>query len=350
MLVLYPARRVVAGARFVMADIFISYSKKDKPLAEQLGGLLEELGFSVWWDAELIPAEEFREEIRRQIQAAQAAIVIWSENSAKSAFVIDEADLAREEGKLISTLADGFAPNRVPLGFRNAHMTSLSDGDALMRALASRGLAASKPVSGFLLSLFHDRVASIRKTRNWAFPVALLLTAVAAAAGMVYALQLGKEVRSPVENMRAMYSFTRGEEPRILAGKILSPARDTSIGQRFDGLWAIYIRKVQTHIVTSSLKVVQKEDRSTVLYARDYWEPVIKINPGAEEAIKGLGYISTCVHFSVSAEGPISTIGIVRKFGAPAIVNNEIQSVDFEPAEASVVAALSKEHLCNYRL
>ena len=131
----------------VVADIFISYSKKDRLLAEQLGGLLQECGFTVWWDAELLPAKEFREEIRRQIQAARAVIVIWSENSAKSAFVIDEADVARESGKLISTLADGFAAGRVPLGFRNTHMTSLSDGDVLIRALASRGLATSLSAS-----------------------------------------------------------------------------------------------------------------------------------------------------------------------------------------------------------
>ena len=334
-----------------MADIFISYSKKDRLLVEQLGGLLEELGFTVWWDAELIPAEEFREEIRRQIQATRAAIVIWSENSAKSAFVIDEADLAREAGKLISTLADGFAPSRVPLGFRNTHMTPLSDGDALMRALASRGLTTSKPVSSFLLALFRDRIASIRKTRNWAVPAAASLLMVAAAAGgVVYALQAGKEVRSPVENMRAMYGFNQRSEAYVHDGKIYRPAQEASIGQRFDGLWAIYIRKVQTHILTSDLKVVQKEESSTVLYARDYWEPVIKINSGAEEAIKGQGYISTCVHFSVAADGPISTIGIVRKLGTPTIVESSIQSVGFEPAEASVVTALSKEHLCNYRL
>jgi hypothetical protein len=334
-----------------MADIFISYSKKDRPLVEQLGGLLGELGFTVWWDAELIPAEEFREEIRRQIQAARAAIVIWSENSARSAFVIDEADVAREAGKLISTLADGLAPGRVPLGFRNTHMTSLSDGNALMRALASRGLTTSKPVSSFLLALFRDRIVSLRQTRNMILPAAAFLLMVAAAAGgVVYALQAGKEVRSPVENMRAMYGFNRGEEARIFDGKIHSPAREASIGQRFDGLWAIYIRKLQTHILTSDLKVVQKEESSTVLYARDYWEPVIKINPGAEEAIKGQGYISTCVHFSVVADGPISTIGIIRKLDVFESADDRIRSVHFEPAEAHVVTALSKEHLCNYRL
>ena len=41
-----------------MADIFISYSKQDKALAEQLAGLLQEIGFSVWWDADLVPAED----------------------------------------------------------------------------------------------------------------------------------------------------------------------------------------------------------------------------------------------------------------------------------------------------
>lgn len=326
-----------------MADIFISYSKKDRLLAEQLAGLLEEIGFTVWWDAELIPAEEFREEIRRQVQAARAVIVIWSDNSAKSAFVIDEADLARETGKLISTLAEGFSASRVPLGFRNTHMTALSDGEALIRGLASRGLTPGKPVSSFLLALFRDRIASARKAKSWALPGTLLLLVVAAAAGgAVYAFQLGKpEPRSPVEHMSAMYSYYDSR---------YGQNDEARISQRFDGLWAVYIRKLQTHVLTSDLRIAQKEENATMLYARNHWEPSIVVSPEAEQAILGKGYVATCVEFSATENGPVSTIGIVRKLGTPRIANHRINSVSFEPAEASVIATLSKEHRCNYRL
>lgn len=332
-----------------MADIFISYSKKDRLLAEQLAGLLQEVGFTVWWDAQLVPANEFREEIRRQIQLARAVIVIWSENSAKSAFVLDEADLARESGKLISTLADGFTANRVPLGFRNTHMTALSDGGALIRALASRGLATDKPVSSFLLALFHDRVVSVRKARSWLLPaVSVVLLVVAAAASAMYALQPGNlEQRSPLDYSSADFLFTPGQEAAPQYGVA---GRESQIHLNYNYLGSLYIRKVRTFFLTPDLGVVQKDEDSTVLYAKGNLGHSMVVNSGVQKAIAQSGYVSLCIVFAKVENGPLSTVGIVRKFGEPDMFRGKINSVPFKPAEASVVAALSKQHQCDYRL
>ena len=118
-----------------MADIFISYAKKDRPYAEELAKFLDELGLTTWWDANLVGGQEFRERITDEIDRSKATIVIWSPNSIKSAFVIDEADHARQSGKLLSAIAPGFKADRIPIGFRGSQVVSIGEGDQLVQAL-----------------------------------------------------------------------------------------------------------------------------------------------------------------------------------------------------------------------
>ncbi len=47
---------------------------------------LEGAGYSVWWDLHIRGGARFSQEIEREIQAATAVIVVWSEASIKSAF------------------------------------------------------------------------------------------------------------------------------------------------------------------------------------------------------------------------------------------------------------------------
>lgn len=328
-----------------MADVFISYSQQDRALAEQLAGLLQEIGFSVWWDAALIPAEKFREEIRRQIEAARAVIVIWSANSAKSAFVIDEADVGREAGKLISTLAAGFTVGHVPLGFRNAHMTSLADGEALIKALAARGLTASRPVSGFLLALFRDRMAPARKARSWVLPGVLSFAIVGLLGWIALNLMPGKPQQpSPVDTVRANYSWeSRGPEFKItLSASNVRP---------------FYIRGVQSYVLAPSLDLARKDEDATVFYNTGAWMSVIDVDAKLWPAFAAKGYVATCIHASATEDGAVSTIGIVRKISAFRIMRSwtqgepdTISEMTFGAAEATTIAELSKRHGCNYRL
>ncbi len=333
-----------------MADIFISYSKQDKALAEQLAGLLQEIGFSVWWDADLVPAEEFRDSIRRQIEAARAVIVIWSPNSAKSAFVIDEADVAREAGKLISALAEGFPAARVPLGFRNAHMTLLADGDALIKALAGRGLTPGKPVSAFLLALFRDRIASVRKRRTWLLS-AVLSSVIAGLAVWIAVSQLSDRpaAPSPVESIRVSYSYN------VLYG--YGGTRDRSeLALDTQGSKPFYRHGVRIYVLTPDLQAGKTEEFMTPVYHNGPFGPPITIDARSQAALAAQGYVATCIHVSATENGPISKIGIIRKAdrlhmhrpneSSPEYVN----SIDFGPAEVSVISELSKKHGCNYRL
>src|SRR5262249_1031297 len=42
-----------------MPDIFISYERRDQPLAKELAEYLLSLGFPVWWDNELLGSDDF---------------------------------------------------------------------------------------------------------------------------------------------------------------------------------------------------------------------------------------------------------------------------------------------------
>ena len=54
---------------------------------------------------------------------AQFIVVMWSPNSVKSHWVIDEAEYARDNRKFIPNLIDHVKP---PLGFRQFHFADLS--------------------------------------------------------------------------------------------------------------------------------------------------------------------------------------------------------------------------------
>ena len=124
-----------------MADLFISYSQKDRYAAKSLADRLIASGLSVWWDTQLVGGEAFRDAIQEQLAAARIVAVLWSENSLNSRYVMDEADEAASTGKILSLLLDGFEPHQLPLGFRTFHSIRSSDLAGINNALAKRGLA-----------------------------------------------------------------------------------------------------------------------------------------------------------------------------------------------------------------
>ena len=100
-----------------MADVFISYSKVDRQLVEQLAHELLAKGFTVWWDTELVSGESFRDVIVRQLKEARAVIVVWTPSSVKSEWVISEADRGRYRGILIPVRTDDLAVQEIPPPF-----------------------------------------------------------------------------------------------------------------------------------------------------------------------------------------------------------------------------------------
>lgn len=105
-----------------MADVFISYSKKDRELAERVDRALKAAGYTTWWDDNLIPAEQWNQTIVSEITAASAVLAIWTFNSIASDFVRDEADAGRKAKKLVPIRFEEVEP---PLGQGAIHLADL---------------------------------------------------------------------------------------------------------------------------------------------------------------------------------------------------------------------------------
>lgn len=124
-----------------MADVFISYARADREKVQHLAAALEAEGLSLWWDRKLEGGAHFSKDIERELASAGAVMVAWSVASVESMWVLDEAGVGRDAGKLVPVRIDDTLP---PLGFRQQHAIDLS------------GWKAKKPHEGF-----DDLVASL---------------------------------------------------------------------------------------------------------------------------------------------------------------------------------------------
>jgi tetratricopeptide (TPR) repeat protein len=97
-----------------MADVFISYASEDRNRVRPLAEALQERGFNVWWDRSLAAGQDYTAIIEKELNAAKAVIVVWTQSSTASTFVRDEAGRARDEGRLVPVTLDAV---QLPLGF-----------------------------------------------------------------------------------------------------------------------------------------------------------------------------------------------------------------------------------------
>ena len=81
-----------------MADIFISYSRKDLSRVGVLADALSDQGWSVWWDRQIPTGRTFDQVIAEALASARCVIVVWSEESIGSDWVREEADEGRRRG------------------------------------------------------------------------------------------------------------------------------------------------------------------------------------------------------------------------------------------------------------
>lgn len=107
-------------------DVFISYARKNRPLAEQLADALGTNGLEVWWDSDLSAGDQFAAVIEAKLQHAAVVIVMWSADSARSAFVRDESSRALKHDKLLPVRIEDI---ELPLGFGQLHTLDLLDWD-----------------------------------------------------------------------------------------------------------------------------------------------------------------------------------------------------------------------------
>ncbi|MEL6568140.1 MAG: TIR domain-containing protein [Pseudomonadota bacterium] len=106
-----------------MADIFISYSQKDRDRVRLIAEALEGQGMDVFWDPEIPPGETWDSIIARELKSARCVIVAWSESSAESDWVKEEAEFGKRMKALVPVQLDASGP---PLGFSRLQTADLS--------------------------------------------------------------------------------------------------------------------------------------------------------------------------------------------------------------------------------
>jgi adenylate cyclase len=126
-----------------MADVFVSYARTDKARVAPLVAAIEAKGWSVWWDPEITPGQQFDDQIEAEIDAAKAVLVIWTPTSVASRWVRGEAREAAERGILVPVR---FEQARLPMDVRAIHTTDIDgwgedaespQAQELLRALAA---------------------------------------------------------------------------------------------------------------------------------------------------------------------------------------------------------------------
>ena len=109
-----------------MADVFVSYARADKARVAPLVAAIEAQGWSVWWDPEITPGQEFDQQIGVELKAAAAVLVVWTPSSVSSRWVRGEAREGADRGILVPVRFEGA---ELPIDVRALHTTDL-DGIA----------------------------------------------------------------------------------------------------------------------------------------------------------------------------------------------------------------------------
>ncbi len=120
-----------------MADVFLSYSSKDRAAAERVQIALTAKNIDVFWDQETPPGQDWDTWIRTKLSTCRVAVVLWSRASVKSENVRHEAIVARKAGKFLPACVEPLEPEDFPMGLYIVQAVNLTD----WRSESSKGIA-----------------------------------------------------------------------------------------------------------------------------------------------------------------------------------------------------------------
>ncbi|HEX4963833.1 MAG TPA: toll/interleukin-1 receptor domain-containing protein [Thermoanaerobaculia bacterium] len=97
-----------------MHDVFISYAREDEREAALLEAALREADFKVFRDRNISGGENWRQRIEDELSKTACVVVVWSQYSISSNFVIEEAERGRQRRILLQVRIHDIRP---PFGF-----------------------------------------------------------------------------------------------------------------------------------------------------------------------------------------------------------------------------------------
>ena len=134
-----------------MTDVAISYAREDINRVRKIYELVEQKGFIPFWDQSIPPGRNWNQAVHAQFQSAACIIVCWSRFSIASEAVIHEAEIGRDDDKLIPLLLDDIPLKKLPLPHYASQILKLaptgftaSVGDQIVDSLVEK-LKKQKP-------------------------------------------------------------------------------------------------------------------------------------------------------------------------------------------------------------
>ena len=112
----------MAGQNPEQYDVFLSYAREDAARIRPLVSALEAEGWTIFWDRRIPPAESWRSYIGLRLRTASVVVVVWSEYSTQSDWVITEAEEAHRRRALVPTSIDAV---EAPLGLNQIQAADL---------------------------------------------------------------------------------------------------------------------------------------------------------------------------------------------------------------------------------
>ena len=122
--------------------VFISYSHHaaDQSARTRVVAWLEANGYPFWWDDQMYVGAAHHKELTERLRGSAAVIVIWSDHSITSDYVLDEADRGRRAGRLLPVADTNFEISKLLVGFGAMNVVRVDNLDKLKQALQRFGI------------------------------------------------------------------------------------------------------------------------------------------------------------------------------------------------------------------
>ena len=120
-----------------MADVFVSYSRRDSEFVTRLAESISAGGKEVWLDTEgIADAEVFPEAIKRAIEGSDAFLFVITPASVSSSYCENEVDHAREmQKRIVPVLREPVADSELPAEIRDRNWIPFTDQDGFESSL-----------------------------------------------------------------------------------------------------------------------------------------------------------------------------------------------------------------------
>jgi outer membrane protein OmpA-like peptidoglycan-associated protein len=219
-----------------MADVFLSYARVDRALAEQVKAGLEAAGLSVFFDVEgLDGGDVFPDVLDREVKGAGAVVSLWSQHSLSRPWVKQECSIGLKRKCLIPLAIERLGELDVPVAFEGLQQidftgfhgrTDGAEWQKLMRALA-RTLGRAELAQAAVGAPAGRPVAAPVQPGPWkGWPK--LVAGMAGAAAVIAAVGSGYQMLTPQQTEQAeveMAEVPAASDPETVEAPVAAQAQ-----------------------------------------------------------------------------------------------------------------------------